>query len=213
MLVADSAPTRLGVRMALDGVAVVCAEAANLEDAVRTAREEQPDVCLIGQLLPGGGIETVRRLSEAVPDAAVVLLACSDDRDDLLAALRAGALGYVPADVDAAQLRRVVRAVHAREASVPRSMVRDLVDELRSPERTADGLLTVRQAQILRMLRRGDSTARIATHLAISPVTVRRHISTLVQKVGANDRGELISSDPASRHRPQAGRGAVLPRT
>jgi len=194
VLVADSAPTRLGVRMALEGVADVCAEAANLDDAVQAARRVRPDVCLVGQLLPGGGIETVRRLTEVVPDVAVVLLACGEDTNDLLAALRAGALGYVPAEVDARQLRRVVSAVHAHEASVPRSMVRDLVDELRSSERSADGRLTARQAQILGMLRRGDSTAGIASHLAISPVTVRRHISTLAQKVGASDRGELVSS-------------------
>ena len=127
VLVADSAPTRLGVRMALEGVADVCAEAANREDAVQAARRVRPDVCLVGQLLPGGGIETVRKLSEAVPDAAVVLLACTDHADDLVAALRAGALGYVPADVNAARLRRVVRPAH--EAPVPQLMVRDLVDE------------------------------------------------------------------------------------
>ena len=196
VLVADSAPTRLGVRMALQGMAAVWAEAANLEDAVRAARRLQPDVCLVGQLLPGGGIETVRRLSEAVPDAAVVLLACSNDA--LLAALRAGALGYVPAGADAAQLRRIVRAVLAREASIPRSMVLELVDELRATERAADERLTVRQAQILGMLRRGDSTAGIAENLAISPVTVRRHISKLVQKVGVSGRGGLIAAEVGS---------------
>jgi DNA-binding NarL/FixJ family response regulator len=202
VLVADSAPTRLGVRMALDGVAQVCGEAGDLEGAVREARRSQPDVCLVGQLLPGGGIATVHRLSQVVPDAAVVLLACTDDVGDLLAALSAGALGYVRADVGAVQLRRVVRAVHAREAAVPRSMVRDLVDALRAPGRAAEEGLTRRQAQILGLLRRGHSTAGIAADLAISPVTVRRHISTLAQKVGANDRGELISADlgrPASR--------------
>jgi DNA-binding NarL/FixJ family response regulator len=195
VLVADSAPTRLGVRMALKGVASVCAEAANIDDAVREARRSEPDVCLVGQLLPGGGVEAVRRLSEAVPEAAVVLLACTDDPSDMLAAVRAGALGYIPADVGAAQLRRVVRAVNANEAAVPRSMVRDLVDQLREPARPSDERLTLRQAQILGLLRRGDSTAEIAAHLGISAVTVRRHISALAQKIGATDRGELIASD------------------
>jgi DNA-binding NarL/FixJ family response regulator len=74
-------------------------------------------------------------------------------------------------------------------------MVRSLVDELRATERAAGERLTARQAEILAMLRRGDSTARIAAHLAISPVTVRRHISQLAHKAGAGDRGELMSSD------------------
>ena len=202
VLVADSAPTRLGVRMALEGMAVVCAEAANLEEAVHAANRARPDVCLVGQLLPGGGIETVRRLSEAAPDAAVVLLACGED--SLLASLRAGALGYVPPGADAAQLRRIVRAVHAREASIPRSMVRALVDELREKERAADDRLTARQAEILGMLRRGDSTAGIAARLSISPVTVRRHISKLVHKVGVSDRGELVSANVRPRWRSPA---------
>jgi two-component system, NarL family, nitrate/nitrite response regulator NarL len=199
VLVADSDTTRLAVRMALEGLAVVCAEAANREDAVRAATRVRPDVCLVGQLLPGGGIETVRELSEAVPDAAVVLLASSDDVDDLLAALRAGAIGYAPAGVGMAQLRRIVTAVLAREASVPRSMVRNLVEELRARDTAADERLTVRQAQILGMLRHGESTAGIAAHLAISPVTVRRHISKLMDKVGVSDRGELISTNFGSR--------------
>jgi two-component system, NarL family, nitrate/nitrite response regulator NarL len=194
VIVADSAPTRLAVRMALDGLAVVCAEAASCEAAVRAAIRERPDVCLVGQLLPGDGIETVRRLSEAVPESAVVLLACSDDVNVLLAALRAGALGYVPPGVGTAQLRRIVRAVLAQEASVPRAMVRELVNELRAPARAADERLTERQAQILGMLRRGNSTAGIAARLGISPVTVRRHISELVHKTGVSDRGELVST-------------------
>jgi DNA-binding NarL/FixJ family response regulator len=195
VLVADSAPTRLAVRMALDGVAEVCAEAATLEATVEAACRVHPDVCLVGELLPGGGIETVRRLSDSVPESAVVLLACSEDADTLLAALRAGALGYVPSGVDAAQLRRIVRAVLVREASIPRSMVRDLIHELRARDRATDRGLTTRQAEVLRMLRRGESTARIAAQLSISPVTVRRHISKLVQTMGVSDRDGLVAAE------------------
>jgi DNA-binding NarL/FixJ family response regulator len=141
----------------------------------------------------------VRRLSAVVPEAAIVLLACSDDVGILVAALRVGALGYVPAGSDASQLRRIVKAVHAREAAVPRSMVRELVIELRLPTAGGDEGLTPRQAQILAMLRRGHSTSGIAADLAISPVTVRRHISVLAAKVGASDRGELIAAAGGAR--------------
>ena len=168
---------------------------------MREARRAQPDVCLVGQLLPGGGIEAVRQLSQAVPDAALVLLACRDDSEDLMAALRAGAVGYVPPGVKAAQLRRVVKAVLAREAAIPRSMVRDVLDALRAPEPPAGERLTGRQTQILAMLRRGESTARIAADLEISAVTVRRHISQLVQRTGVSDRRDLIAADAGARER------------
>jgi DNA-binding NarL/FixJ family response regulator len=194
VLVADHAPTRLSVKLALEGVAEVCAEADDAPGAVSAAQRQQPDVCLIGQSIAGGGIEAVREIAASVPATSIVLLSNGDDVDDLLAALRGGAVGYLPARFDAAQLRRAVAAVIQCEAAVPRAMVLELVNELRALERAADEKLTIREAQILAMLRRGHSTSGIAARLAISPVTVRRHISKLVHKVGVSDRAELVAA-------------------
>jgi two-component system, NarL family, nitrate/nitrite response regulator NarL len=200
VLVVDSAPTCLGVRLALtDGEddEIECREAHRLADALALIAFDPPDVVLVGQTLADGGIEAVRQIAEAAPDTAIVVLSASETVDDLLASLRAGAIGFVPLSVDAGQLRRVVSAVRAKEAVVPRAMVIDLVREFRALERAADDRLTAREAQILGMLRRGQSTATIADHLAISPVTVRRHISKLVDKAGVTDRGELLSAAPS----------------
>lgn len=191
VLVADNAPTRLGIRMALDGFAIVCAEAGDREGAVRAAASSQPDVCLIGRSLVGGGIETVREIGQAVSRTSVVVLADSQEADDLLLALRAGAIGYLPVDFEPGQLRRVIAAVRSEQAAIPRTMVMELVDEIRSFERATSGPLTLREMQVLTMLRRGDSTASIAQGLSISPVTVRRHISELVHKAGVHGREEL----------------------
>jgi DNA-binding NarL/FixJ family response regulator len=177
--------------MALSGVAVVCAEAGDAEEAIRAAARTQPDVCLIGLEIPGGGINAVRGISEVSPGSAVIVLAGVSDVEDLLASVRAGAIGYIPGGVDAERLRRVVRAAADREATVPRSMVLDLLGELRTTV-PGDERLTAREAQILGMLRRGHSTSEIASRLAISPVTVRRHISELVRKVGVTDRAGLV---------------------
>jgi DNA-binding NarL/FixJ family response regulator len=116
----------------------------------------------------------------------------SDHRDveDLLAAVRAGAVGYLPGSLDGEQLRRVVQGVAAQEAAVPRAMVRELILELRSA--TVIGGLTERESQVLGMLRRGHTTAQIAVRLEISPVTVRRYISDLMRKLGADSREELM---------------------
>jgi DNA-binding NarL/FixJ family response regulator len=193
LLIADDAPTRLGIRMALNGEAEVCAEVDDACQAIRAAKRDQPDVCLIGRALCGEGMSTVRGMCRAAPNIAVVILAQEGDEEDLLDAVRAGAIGYVPGALDAARLRRVIHAVAASEAVVPRAMVLDLVLELRGVGDGADAL-TYRESQVLGMLRRGHSTASIAGRLGIAPVTVRRHISELVHKFGVEDRSELLST-------------------
>jgi DNA-binding NarL/FixJ family response regulator len=187
LLVADNEPTRIGILMALRGEADVCAEAENAEQAIRAAKREQPEVCLVGRSIIGDGIRATRGICRAAPRAAVVVVAQAFDADDLLEAVRAGAVGYVSAgDLDAAGLWRVVRAAAGGEAIVPRATVRRLLEELRDR-----GELSAREVQVLSMLRRGSSTAAIAEHLGITPTTVRRHISDLVHKLGVEDRSAL----------------------
>jgi DNA-binding NarL/FixJ family response regulator len=203
VLVADYGLVRLGVRMALqdeDGIEI-CAQAGDADEAIAEARRSQPDVCLVGWDLPGGGITAIHGMFEVAPIAAVVVLASTQDVDDLLAALRAGAIGYVPGGASCQSLRRVVRAVLSHEAAVPRSMVRDLILELRATTLGTHDV-TRREAQVLDMLRQGHSTSEIALRLRISPVTVRRHISDVMHKLGAEDRSALMhagSERPAPR--------------
>jgi len=192
LLIADHDPIRLGIRMALGAEVSVCAEATDAEQAIRLAMREQPDICLVGRHIPGDGIAAVRGICRAAPQAAVVLLSEVRDAEDLIECVRAGAIGYVPEPPDAKGLRTIVRAIAAHEAVVPRSMVLELMAELRGGGIGADAL-TGRETQVLGMLRRGHSTAAIARRLNIAPVTVRRHISELVRKLGVEDRSELAT--------------------
>jgi DNA-binding NarL/FixJ family response regulator len=198
LLIADCEATRLGIRMALDGEVTVCAEAADAEQAIRAAKREAPDLCLVGLDLGGDGLGAIRGICRAAPQAAVIVLAPEPDVEDLLAAVRAGAIGYAPGSLDADCLRRLVRAVRANEAVVPRAMVLELVLELRGTGWGADGL-SAREAQVMGMLRRGHTTAQMATRLGIAPVTVRRHISDLVHKLGVVDRSALIGQPEQDR--------------
>jgi DNA-binding NarL/FixJ family response regulator len=177
----------------MQGEAEICAEAGDAARAILAARHVQPDVCLVGWDLPGGALVAVRGMVYEAPGAAVVVMANDQDVDDLLSAVRAGAVGYVSGDINGHQLRRVVRAVLAREAAVPRSMVRELLLELRGAARLATEGVTGREAEVLGMLRRGQSTAQIARRLEISPVTVRRHISHIRHKLGVKDRDALLA--------------------
>ena len=120
----------------------------------------------------------------------MIALAPSPEADDLLECVDAGAVGYLPASTSAASLRRAIAAVNEGEAVVPRAMVLVLVRELQRA--TGDDGLTARETQVLDLLRRGSSTGAIADRLGISSVTVRRHISASMHKLGAEDRSGLI---------------------
>ena len=198
VLVVDREPTRFGIRVALEREAIVCAEAADGEQAIRAAMRAQPDLCLVNWELAG---EAIRGICRAAPTTAVIVLAGEPNVEDLLASVQAGAVGYVAAAVDASSLRRVVRAVAADEAVIPRKMVLELLLELRGAG-GADGL-TARESQVLGMVRRGHTTRQVAQRLNIAPVTVRRHISDIVEKLGVQDRSGLMHS------RPRFGRQAI----
>lgn len=200
LLLADRLATRVGIRLALDGEVTICAEAENAEQAIRAAKRQQPDVCLVADDLVGTGLAAVRGITRAAPGAAVVVLCQSDDVDVFFDYVRAGAIGYLVAPLDTESVRRAVRAAAAQEAIVPRVMVRELLMELRGRGEGADAL-TARESQVLGMLRRGRSTAEIAERLGIAPVTVRRHISELVRKHGVEGRAALTSGGAAARGR------------
>ena len=190
LLIADNPATRMGIRMALGGTVDVCAEADDAESAIRAAKREQPEACLLAREIGGDWVGAVRGICRAAPNAAVVVLAQVQDADDLLKSVRAGAVGYVPGALDPAALRRIIAAVAAQEAVVPRSLAMELVLELQAGGAGGNGL-TVRESQVLGMLRRGHTTAAIAEQLEITPVTVRRHISELVHKLGVENRSAL----------------------
>jgi two-component system nitrate/nitrite response regulator NarL len=192
VLTAAPAPTRVGIRIALDGEVEFCAQVGDAGRAIRAAKREQPDVCLVARELPGDGLAAVRGICRAAPRAAVLVLAETCDPEDLLGVVRAGAIGYVPAGLSAKVLRKVVAAISAEEAVVPRSMVLELLLELRAGGAGGEAL-SPRESQVLGMLRRGNSTSEIAQRLEITPITVRRHISGLVRKLGVVNRAALIS--------------------
>lgn len=191
LLIADHAATRMGVRLALGPETEICAEAGEADSAIRAAKREQPDVALVGCEAFADWPKVVRGVRRAAPSCAVIVLAPSGNADDMLESVRAGAIGYVPGELTAEGLRTVLDAASRHEAVIPRRMVLNLLDELRSGHPNG-AVLTAREAQVLGMVRRGHSTASIADRLQIAPVTVRRHISELVRKLGVQSRSDLV---------------------
>jgi two-component system nitrate/nitrite response regulator NarL len=182
-----------------DGIEV-CAEAWTAEGAVKAAMREQPDVCLLDINMPGGGASAASTITARLPHTLVLMLTVSREGEDLLESMRRGAHGYLLKEMDPKKLSVAVKAALAGEAPLPRQMTGFLVEELRHEPHhhrhpvTEQGRpeLTKREWEVLDLLCEGAGTGDIAERLFLSQVTVRRHISAILGKLGASSREEAI---------------------
>ncbi len=199
VLIADRHPIlRAGIQVSLEEAGFqTIGDVAELASAVAAAMDTHPDVCVLGASLHSPLRAAVRALTHAAPDTALVVLSEAPGYDELLGAVRSGASGYLSKDLDLEQLPRALAAVLLGEAAIPRRFVSGLLDELRAdaepriphprfPE------LTRREQEVVDMLRAGWSTARIANHLFVAPVTVRTHVSAILAKLDLPDRSALL---------------------
>ena len=201
LLADDHAAVRAGIRLALAGEGFnVVAEAADGPGAVEAALRERPDIALLDVNMPGSGIRAAEEIVQALPSTTVVMLTVSRDDDDLFAALRAGASGYLLKDTDPSRLPFALKGVLDGEAALPRGLVARLIEEFRTrgkrrrlPLMRQRGVeLTEREWEVLEFLHDGLTTAEIAERLSISPVTVRRHVSEILKKLRVTSREEAV---------------------
>ena len=191
---------RVGLRLALEPQAR-CTEAADAESAVSAAVRDRPDVCLLGLDPSDLGLRLVSEISSRVPSAAVILLTDRLDEEEFMAAVRAGASGYLTQSLDPKRLPHVVQGALRGEPAVPRRFVSRLLDELRTRERRRSVALagrgrialTAREWEVVEMLLRSASTAEIAGELGVAHVTVRRHVGSVERKLGVSTRAEVVA--------------------
>jgi len=202
LLADDQIATRAGVRRVLEahGLRVV-AEAGNASDAVQAAVAQRPDVCVLAVHMPGSGITAAEQIGQRLPDTKIVMLTASDSDEDLFGALRAGAMGYLLKSTSVERLPHAILGVVHGEAALPRELTAHVLREFRTagqprriPLQGADGPveLTAREFDVLQLFRRHKSTSEIAAALQISEVTVRRHISAILHKLGVRDRNSAL---------------------
>ena len=199
LIAAERLPTRVGLRLALEPEAR-CTEAADAQSAVDAAVRDRPDVCLLGLDASGQGLRAANEILARVPSAAVILLTSRLDEEEFMAAVRAGASGYLTHSLDPARLPHVVRGALRGEAAVPRRFVSRLLDELRTRDRRRSVVvegkgrvaLTAREWEVVELLLRAASTVEIAAELGVAPVTVRRHLGSVERKLGVATRAEVV---------------------
>jgi DNA-binding NarL/FixJ family response regulator len=196
VLLADaSSSSRSLLRRGLETEAaqcVVCAEAADVDDAVAAALREQPDVCLIDSMLPGGAVAAAAAIVDGLPRTAVVMLGDAPSDAELFAALEVGAVGYLTRDIEPERLAVALRRIPAGEAPLSRMLVTKLVTEFRRQRSPQLRCLTSREFEVLELLRQGLRTAEIAERLFVARVTVRTHIASILRKLDVPDRQSAV---------------------
>ena len=208
MIVDDHALVRAAVRQALVGPDIeVVGEAGTAEEALVMAPLLRPELMLVDIDLPGmDGVALVRELAPRLAETRIVMLTVSSANHHLLDAMRFGAIGYLTKDLSPEALRRAVRSACDGELAMPRKMAAWLVHRLVESSRgstTSDDpalqSLSARELEVLGLLAEGRTDRQIAETLTISPRTVETHVSSVLHKLGAQNRAQA-----ASRYHPSA---------
>jgi DNA-binding NarL/FixJ family response regulator len=189
LLVDDHRLVRAGLEQLIDAdpEMTVVGSASDGAEALRLADVTAPDIVLMDLSMPGmDGIEATRRLLAVHSQAQVVVLTSFTDRDRVIDALDAGAVGYLLKDSEPAELLRGIRAAVRGESPLDPRAARALLDA--RDRRRASSTLTDRERQVLALISRGLANKQIARVLGISERTVKAHVGNVFNRIGVSDR-------------------------
>ncbi|HKR42570.1 MAG TPA: response regulator transcription factor [Paraburkholderia sp.] len=182
----------------------VVGEASDGVEGVKRAKQHLPDVILLDLNMPGlSGLETLQLLVEDLPDTAVVMLTVSEEADELTAAMRAGARGFLLKSIDADALVAAIRKAASGQPVITEHMTAKLVEQMRKPAQSSSGTgttgaarasaetLTARERDIVRELARGASNKEIARTLDLAESTVKIHVRNILRKLNLTSRVQV----------------------
>ncbi|MGP3683805.1 response regulator [Streptomyces sp. IBSNAI002] len=202
VLIADDQPlVRRGLALILapDPAFEVVGEAGDGEEAVALAHRLRPDVVVMDIRMPVlDGVGATERLARTLPGCRVLALSTFDMDEYVVAALRAGAYGFLPKDISPEELVAAVRVVHTGEAAVaPRLLTRLISAYVLAPRRPRPptvtlGDLTPREQEVWRLMATGLDNAEIARAMDLSVSTVKNHITSLFGKLSVRDRAQAV---------------------
>ena len=191
--VADDHPMfRAGVVSALRDVPDIemIGEASDAPGAIAFAVAELPDVMVLDIAMPGGGLVAASRIRDACPATRIVMLTVSEDEDDILASVKAGASAYVLKGAGASELVDVIRAVHAGEVYVAPALAWGMLREMSAPRTASYDELTAREREVLELVAEGLSNQEIGERLGLAEKTIKHHMTNILGKLHVRSRVE-----------------------
>lgn len=199
VLVADDHPVfrdGLASLLATQPDVEVVATAADGAEAVRTAIETKPDVVVMDLQMPEmNGIEATRRLSTQLPETKILVFTMGEEDGTVLAAMRAGARGYLVKGASQDEVARAITTVHAGGLVFGASLavrIAELLSSGGTADRSPFPELTERELEILDLIAAGRNNAQIASALYLAPKTVRNNVSNILAKLHATDRADAM---------------------
>jgi DNA-binding NarL/FixJ family response regulator len=192
LIVDDHAVVRKGLQMflAAEPSIELVGEATNGRDAIAKAKELVPDVVLMDVVMPQvDGIVATQEIRRHCPGTEVIILTSFGEEDNVVAALQAGAIGYLLKDAQEDTLVEAIKAAYRREPHLNQDVLHHLVKRLRAPAQPLPAEdLTERELDVLRLVAQGLSNKEIARSLGLSEGTVKVHVSNILNKLGASSR-------------------------
>jgi two-component system nitrate/nitrite response regulator NarL len=194
IVVADDHPLFLDglvATLSADEDLEVVATVADAPSAVRVVREQAPDIALLDVAMPGGGLEAARQIAATAPATRTVILTSSENEDDLMAAMNAGAAGYVLKGVAGRELRAILKTVHGGGTYLAPGLAYGALKGLTRPK-PADPLaeLTEREREVLALVASGLSNAEIGARLGLAEKTVKHYMTSILGKLQVASRVE-----------------------
>ncbi|UIF91441.1 response regulator transcription factor [Cupriavidus sp. UYPR2.512] len=200
LLIDDHTLFRSGIRALLQRQAdfEIVDEAADGVEGIKRAKQHRPDVILLDLNMPGlSGLEALQLLVEDLPQSAVIVLTVSEEAEELAAALRGGARGYLIKNIETEALIAGIRRAAAGEPVISDSMTAKLVAQFRAPAPAAAARqdeaprLTAREREIVQGLARGESNKEIARDLGVAESTVKIHVQNILKKLNLASRVQV----------------------
>jgi NarL family two-component system response regulator LiaR len=194
LIVDDHAVVRKGIQMflATEPSIQVVGEAGDGQEAIRKAKNLQPDVILMDLVMPqGNGIQAIAKIKRRVPNVKIIVLTTFKDQARVNAAIQAGADGYLLKDADGDALLQAIHAVQRGDVPLHPHIARHLVSSItKHQDVNGIGCLTEREKEVLRLVAKGLSNRAVAQALNLSEGTARVHVSNILGKLGASSRTE-----------------------
>lgn len=194
VIVADDHPLFLDglvATLSADEEIAVVGVARDADGAIALAASATPDLALLDIAMPGGGLDAARQIGAASASTAVVMLTSSEDQDDLVAAMEAGAKGYVLKGIAGRELRDILKSVHGGAHYVSPGLAYGAIRGLTRP-RPLDPIadLTDREREVLALVATGLSNAEVGGRLGLAEKTVKHYMTAILGKLGATSRVE-----------------------